>query len=412
MAAPLEGIKVLDLSRLAPGPYCTMILGDLGADVLKIEEVGLSGRRAAVQGAKEMAFWLTRTEMETAYNTVERNKRSIALNLKADEGKQIFYKLAETADVLVEEFRPGVMKRLGADYETVKELNPHLVYCSITGYGQDGPYQNLVGHDLNYISIAGAQGVIGVADGKHAIPLNLLADYAGGGLNAAVAILAALLARGKTGQGQYIDIAMADGVIYLMAHIFAEYLYTARTGKSLFGSPTNLEPKPGQWHLSGGLPEYNIYQTKDGKYISIASQEPWFYQNLFRLIGREDLIPLRTDPKRQPELFAALREAFLTKTRDEWFDLMTQTDICVGKVYSLEEVLTDPQVQHRNMIVEIEHPTLGKIPQVGISLKLSDTPGEIRSLGSLHGQNTREVLQELGYSQEEINSLKEKGVIK
>ncbi|MFQ5874498.1 MAG: CaiB/BaiF CoA transferase family protein, partial [Dehalococcoidia bacterium] len=268
MVLPLEGIKVLDLSRMAPGPFCTMVLGDLGADVLKVEEVGLSGRRASAVGAEKGAFWLNRSEREAAFDALGRNKKSIALNLKMPAAREIFYKLAKSADVIVEEFRPGVVKRLGVDYETIKEINPQIIYCSVTGYGQTGPYKSMVGHDLNYISIAGAQGVVGTSDGKHAIPWNLLADYAGGGLTAAVAVLGALVSRQETGEGRYVDVAMTDGVVYLMAQMFSEYFRSSTV------------PELGRGRLDGGDPRYAIYRTKDDKFICVASLEPWFYQAL------------------------------------------------------------------------------------------------------------------------------------
>ncbi|MDP2945850.1 MAG: CoA transferase, partial [bacterium] len=212
MAPPLQGIKVLDLSRLGPGPYCTMILADLGADVLKIEEPPpTAGRRTGK--------FDPRVQKETLATSLAhgRNKRSLVLNLKSEAGREIFLKLSRDADVVMDEYRPGVLKRLGVDYETASKLNPRIIYCSITGYGQDGPYRDKVGHDINYISIAGALGMIGDSEGRPVIPLNLLADYAGGSLNAVIGILAALQARQRTGRGQFVDVAMTDGVVSLLA---------------------------------------------------------------------------------------------------------------------------------------------------------------------------------------------------
>jgi len=390
LTAPLEGIKILDLSRLAPGPFCTMILGDLGADILKVEGPR-EGRLAMVMAIEERAI---------AYNALERNKRSIVLNLKLEPARQIFYQLAKKADVIVEGFRPGVVKRLGVDYDTIKEINPRLIYCSLTGYGQDGPYSNLVGHDVNYISIGGALGIMGIPGGAPIIPSNLVADYAAGGMNAAIGILAALIAREKTGKGQYVDIGMADGVVSLMASSLSRYFETDEV------------PKRGNELLTGGVPFYSVYETKDGKYVSIGCLEPWFYENLCRALGREDFIPYQgAIGEKREEIFSAFREIFRTKTRDEWFDYLSQWDICVGKVYLLDELATDPQLIHRNMILELDHPELGKVKQPGISVKLSQTPGSIRSFGPILGQHTEEVLLELGYSKKRIEELREQGAI-
>ncbi|KPK47170.1 MAG: hypothetical protein AMJ77_03945, partial [Dehalococcoidia bacterium SM23_28_2] len=207
----LEGIRVLDLSRLAPGPYCSMLLADLGADVVLVEEPAGAGGRSAEQAARRL---LERdvSERAMAFDALRRNKRSIALDLKNEAARQVFYRLAETADVVLEGFRPGVMKRLGVDYDTLSGINHRIVYCSLSGYGQDGPYAGLVGHDINYIAIGGALGMIGWPDTPPAIPMNIIADFAGGGLYAAFAILAAIVARERTGNGQYIDMAMTDGV--------------------------------------------------------------------------------------------------------------------------------------------------------------------------------------------------------
>jgi crotonobetainyl-CoA:carnitine CoA-transferase CaiB-like acyl-CoA transferase len=296
--------------------------------------------------------------------------------------------------------RPGVSKRLGIDYDTLKEINPRIIYCSITGYGQNGPYRNMVGHDINYISLAGALGAIGSKEGPPVIPLNILGDFAGGGMHATIGILAGLLAREKTGKGQYVDIAMTDGVVSLFARIYSDY----------FGRGDI--PLRGAHLVSGGVPYYGVYETKDGKYISIGSVEPWFYANLCRALGREDLIPHQAAPnQKQEEIRKEFREIFLSKTREDWFDLLSKTDICVGKVYTLDEAEKDPQLQARQMFVELDHPQEGKVKQVGISLKLSETPGSIRKFSPRRGEHTDEVLKELGYVQKEISVLHQKGCV-
>src|SRR3990172_4555037 len=261
---PLEGIRILDLTRLAPGPFCTMLLGDLGADVIIVEEPPGVGRR----------FDIGMSERAQAYNALGRNKRSVGLNLKEPRAQEAFLRMAEKADVVVEGFRPGVVKRLGVDYETVSARNQRIVYCSLSGYGQTGPYAQLVGHDINYISVGGALGAIGWPETPPAIPLNLIADFAGGGLYAAFAILAAIIAREKTG---------------------------------------------------------------DGEWLSIGCLEPWFWAELCKALDCEEYVPHQGDREKHPEIFEHFRRRFKEKTRDEWFEELRQHDICVAPVYSMEE---------------------------------------------------------------------------
>jgi crotonobetainyl-CoA:carnitine CoA-transferase CaiB-like acyl-CoA transferase len=226
--APLSGIKVIDLTKLAPGPHCTMILGDLGADIIKVEEPGAPTGRRAQQGGATGAVKRVVGFGSVPTNALARNKKSIGLNLKSGPGREIFVRLAQRADVVVEEFRPGVAKRLGIGYDVLSARNPKLIYCAVTGFGQTGPYKDLVGHDLNYIATAGALSLIGRRDQPPTIPLNLLADYAGGGMHAAIGVLAALVARGQTGRGQFVDIAMLDGVMLLIAQALSTYFTTGK----------------------------------------------------------------------------------------------------------------------------------------------------------------------------------------
>ena len=383
---PLDDVRILDLSRLAPGPFCTMLLGDLGADVLLIEPPPDS-RAGQIPGGGD------------PYNALGRNKRSIILNLRDDESREVFMRLAESADVVLEGFRPGVVKRLGVDYETLREKNPRLIYCSLSGYGQTGPYATMVGHDINYISIGGALGMIGWPDQPPAIPMNVIADFAAGGLHSAYAILAALHARERTGRGQYLDIAMSDGVLYLLADAIGR---TISSGNA---------PEAGRHILNGNAPNYNVYQCSDGGWISIGSLEPHFWANLCRVLGCEDFIPHEYDSAKREEIFAYFREQFKTKTRDEWFELLKETDICVAPVYALDEALDDPHNQARGMVVEVEHPQAGRVRQVGIGTKLSDTPGAVRSLAPSPGQHTDEVLATLGFDAAAIGVLRERGAV-
>ncbi|MBV8453526.1 MAG: CoA transferase [Deltaproteobacteria bacterium] len=397
-SAPLSGIKILDLTKLAPGPHCTMILGDLGADIIRIEEPGEpTGRRAAQAGTAQVK---APRPSYAPTNAVARNKRSIGLNLKSEPGRAIFLRLARGADVVVEEFRPGVAKRLGIDYETLSPLNPRLIYCAVTGFGQTGPYRDLVGHDLNYIAQAGALGLIGRKGQMPAIPLNLLADYAGGGMHAAIGVLAALVARNQTGRGQYVDIAMLDGVMLLLAQALSTY----------FGN--HKVPERGTQPGDGGAPFYNMYETSDGRIITIASMEPWFYANLCRALNCEQYIGGQYERDKWPEMFEHFAHTFKTKTRDEWWDILTRADICVGRMLTLDELEDDPQIRARNMIVEVETPSGESVKQLGISVKLSETPGSIRSLAPTLGQHTDAILADLGYTPQEVARWRADGAIR
>lgn len=398
----LQDIKVLELSSPPglPAIFCTAILGDLGAQVVKVEA---PSEVDPITDAEE-------AQREAAFDSLNRNKRSVVLNLKSDDGVQIFHRLAESADVIVEGFRPGVAKRLGVDFTTVNKLNPKVIYCSITGYGQDGPYRDLPGFDLNYASTGGAVGLTGEYNGPPVIPMPQFADLAGGSLSAVIGILAALLAREKTGRGQYIDLSMTDGLVWLLSGISRKYFATGKTWKR------------GESIVSGVYPYYHVYQAGDGRFLSVACREPLrFWENLCRALGKEELIRYHfvpahrlTRPKGEEwaRVFSSLREVFLTKTRDEWFEQLRHKDIPVSKVHDLDEVFSDPQVVHRGMVAVIDNPSFGKIRQVGNPLKLSETPVQIRTLAPLAGEHTDEIIQALGYAKGDIERLKREGVIK
>jgi len=394
---PLDGIRCLDLTANAPGPFCTMILGDLGADVIRIYDPrGVSGRRAEAAGGA--APMLEVAGGASPHNALLRNKRSLGIDLKDPDGNRIFLELARGADVLVEGMRPGAAARLGIDHPSLSELNPRLVHCSLTGYGQTGPYAELPGHDLNYIGQAGALALFAGADGEPAIPQNLLADYAGGGLLAALGILAALFARERTGRGQQVDAAMTDGVVYLLAQFLSAFFAHGEV------------PGPGASPFAGGLAQYGAYKTGDGKRLTLGALEPWFYADLCRWVGREDLIPHAYD-ERNGELRQALQDRLRTGDRDEWFEELRAAGQCVGKVLSLDELQDDEQVRAREMVVGVPGPDGAPVRQVGIAPKLSETPGSVRSLADRQGEHTEAILAELGVGVDELRELQERGVV-
>jgi crotonobetainyl-CoA:carnitine CoA-transferase CaiB-like acyl-CoA transferase len=392
----LDGIKVLEMARVPPAEMPGMFLADMGADVLKIETPPTEAEDAA-------------SKRRAAFAYVNRNKRSLALNMKAPEGQAIFGKLAAAADVIVEGFRPGVMKRLGGDYETLSAANPRLVYCSLSGFGHNGPYRDYPAHDGNYLSLAGVLNLIGEPDRKPIFPLNLVADYGGASMHGALGIMMALFARERTGRGQHVDVSYLDTSLALLA----------ATPNMRFFWSDGMAPKRGEGFLGGSYPYYAVYETRDGKYLTIGCTEPWLWENFCKAINRPDFVKFARRPdqfvraanaeevKCREEIEALIR----TRTRDEWYDFLVKADVCVGKVYEPEEVVADPQVQSRDMIVEMRHPVHGTVTQFGQPIKLSDTPGTIRSVAPYSGEHTDQVLGELGLREADIRSLREKKIV-
>lgn len=392
----LDGIKVLEMARVPPAEMPGMFLADMGADVLKVET---PPTEAEDEAAKRRA----------AFAYVNRNKRSLALNMKAPEGQAIFKKLAAGADVIVEGFRPGVMKRLGGDYETLSAANPRLVYCSLSGFGHNGPYRDYPAHDGNYLSLAGVLNLIGEPDRKPIFPLNLVADYGGASMHGALGIMMALFARERTGRGQHVDVSYLDTSLALLA----------ATPNMRFFWSDGMAPKRGEGFLGGSYPYYAVYETKDRKYLTIGCTEPWLWENFCKAINRPDFVKFarRSDQfvraanaeevKCRQEIEALIR----SRTRDEWYDFLVKADVCVGKVYEPEEVVADPQVQARDMIVEMRHPVHGTVTQFGQPIKLSETPGTIRSVAPYSGEHTDQVLSELGLREADIRSLREKKIV-
>lgn len=391
---PLDGVKVVDLSRLAPGPYASMLLADLGAEVTLVEAP--AGAIAGVGGGGGNNEAAARRR---AFNPLSRNKRSIVVNLKSPDGVALVHELAKDADVFLEGFRPGVTDRLGVGYEAISKTNPRIVYASLSGYGQTGPYSNMVGHDINYISVGGALSAIGRPGQRLSIPQNTLADFAGGGLMTAFAIVSALYARDRIARGQYLDMSMSDNVLYLLA---------SQTGGVLAGGAS---PKPGGEMLNGAAPHYNVYECADGKWLSIGSLEPQFWAALCKVVGREDMLDGEFDSSRHAEFQAHLDQFFKQKTRDEWFAELKNIELCVAPVLELAEALDDPHQQARGMTVEVQDEVAGTVRQVGIGPKFSETPGTVRSTAPSAGQHTDEVLRALGYDDARIASMREQGVV-
>jgi crotonobetainyl-CoA:carnitine CoA-transferase CaiB-like acyl-CoA transferase len=392
MAGPLTGMKILDLSRLLPGPYCSLMLGDLGADVLKIEDPKLGDY---------MRWWGPRVNKQSAFFLmVNRNKKSMKLNLKTDWGRDIFFRLVRQHDVLLEGFRPGVMERLGLGYEALKEENPGLIYCAITGYGHTGPYRDRAGHDLNYLSLAGVLGTIGPKGGPPVIPGVQIADIGGGAMFAALGILAAYIARQETGKGQFIDVSMLDGSFAWL---------TVPLGKTLADGE---DPKPGDSFLTGRYACYRIYETKDGRYMGLGALEPQFWEAFCKLVNREDLVGYQfAEGEKQTHLISEVSGIFKEKTRQEWIGFLKDTDCCCEPVNSVSEALMDSQLLAREMILEADHPTEGRLKQIGIPVKFSETPGSLRLAPPNHGEHTQEILKGLGYEDGEISDMEKEGVI-
>lgn len=355
---PLAGIRVVDMSRLAPGPYCTMLFADLGADVIAV-----GGGRAGVPVSE-----------------LSRGKRCITLELKAPAGRAALHALVKTADVFVESFRPGVAARLGAGYEELSALNPRLVYCALTGYGQEGPRAQEAGHDIDYLALTGVLGAIGPGDGRPTPPLNLLADFAGGSLVAAIGILAALLEARSSGKGQFIDAAMIDGTLSLMAMHFPLWktpLFSAR----------------GEGLLAGDKPFYRTYACADGKFVAVGALERAFFEALWQKLGLGD-VPDHMNVSNWPVIESKLAAAFAARPRDEWAAEFLGTDACVAPVLDPDEVWSEPHVAAR-------HPGSGprRVPAVP---RLSRTPAQARSLDLT--DNTAAVLGELGLSDAEVEA--------
>jgi len=379
---------------LGPGPFGTMILADMGAEVIKIEEAderGAIGRDLFVRpGATP-----EEEERALALNFLARNKKSIVLNLRVAEAKEVFYKLASTADVIYESYRPGVVKRLGIDYETISKINPRIIYCSISSYGPDGPYKDLPGHDPNFRAMAG---LIAAETEMNDRPMTsgVTSADTSGALHSVIGILCALIAHDKTGEGQYIDIAFADSALNLGSLLLGHYM------------ASGLTPKTREIQLM-----QNAWETKDGKYLVTAPVESYFWERFCRALGLEELIPLQYSiGKKYEEVVSTISHKIKTKTRDEWFEILKEANTCFSPILSFKEVMTNPQLVHRQMLIELDHPTQKKVKQLGFAIKLSKTPAKFKNFAPRLGQDTDDLMKQMGYTGDQIKALQKANAIK
>lgn len=393
----LDGIRVLELGRVPPAELPGMMLSDMGADVIKIETPGNATPFTDAQ------------RRDAAHAYTNRNKRSIALNLKAAEGVALFLDMARKADVIVEGFRPGVMDRLGIGYQQVRAINPRLVYCSLSGFGQDGPYRLQPAHDLNFLALSGALGLIGETGTMPSIPLNLVADNGGAALHGALAILFALFARERGSGGQHLDISYLDATVALLAATpnLRRYFSSGHT------------PRQGDGVFCGAYPYYTTYETRDDRHLTVACSEPWLWEKFCHAIGHPEFVCFARDPahygrsptQEEAEARAAIARVMRTRDRDDWNERLIAADACVGKVLDVDEMTRDPQVLARSMVIGIEHEEWGTVRQFGSPFKLSETPPQPRRVAPWPGQDTDEILREAGLSSEEIDGLRSSRIV-
>lgn len=382
----LDGVRVLDLSSVGPAARATRLLADYGAEVVKVAPVPRRAGAATVPPAY-------------AYSG-HRGMKRVLLDLKAAGGRDAFLDMARGSDVVVESFRPGVVERLGIGYRAVRDVNGRIVYCSTSGYGQSGPRRDWAGHDLNYLATSGYLHCSGRdAGGAPALPGATVADIAAGGMHAALAIMAALLRRERTGHGEQLDVSVADGALGLMALYADEHL------------ATGVEPGPGHYILTGRYACYGVYACADGKYLSVAAIEPAFWTNLCRAAGLEEYVDAQTDDELQDEIRSALAQRFLTAGRDEWVRRLGPADCCVAPVNRMSEAVADEQYRARAAVVKAEHPTDGTVEQVGAVWAGTAAAESPHRLPDMAQTDTAELLAEAGYDRARVDALAAAGVI-
>ncbi|HPP48020.1 MAG TPA: CaiB/BaiF CoA-transferase family protein [Accumulibacter sp.] len=383
---PLAGLRVLDLTRLLPGPLASMHLADFGADVIKIEDTG-AGDYARTAGAVHGAV--------SYFELVNRNKRSLTLDLKQPLAVELFMRLAADADVILEGFRPGVVDKLGIGYQAVSARNPRVVYCAISGFGQDGPFRDRAGHDLNYLGYSGLLDQIGNAGGEPAIPNFQLGDLLGGSLNALVGLLAAVIDARASGQGRYVDVSMTDGVF---THMLFPFLAVQGLGRAV--------PR-GEDILSGGMPSYAVYATSDGRHFAVSAMEPKFWQTFCAAIERPDLAAFAFAYGEEGErIRRELQRVFARKSFAEWTAIFEHADCCVSPVLRLEESMRNEQIVARKLVVESNG-----VKQLAPPFKIGDHRFAVRRPAPRQGEHSREILRELGLIDAEIDDLQQRKVV-
>jgi alpha-methylacyl-CoA racemase len=392
VSLPLTGVRVLDLTRLLPGGFCSLLLADFGADVLKVEDTGAGDY---VRWAPPYYEGADDSAKSAYYLALNRGKRSIRLNLKEERGREVLLRLAREYDVLLESFRPGVLERLGVGYERLREENAGLVYCAISGYGQDGPYTSRSGHDMNYLGLNGLLGLTGERGGPPVQSGGQIADIGGGAQMAAFGILAALRERDRSGEGQLVDVSMYDGSLSWLAMVAARYFAEGQA------------PHRGDPELAGRIICYRPYACEDG-WVTLGALEPKFWQAWCRGVGREDLIEKQFEAPGS-DAHAEVERIFLERTREEWRVFASEHDCCLEPVLDLDEALDSELTRAREMVVELDQPGTDGVKQLGVPVKLSRTPGGPQGPGPALGENTDEVLREAGYSDDEVEALKESG---
>jgi len=402
MTLPLEGVRVLDLSRLLPGGFCSLLLADFGADVLKVEDTGMGDyirwSPPYYEGAHDSA-------KSALFLSLNRNKRSIRIDLKNERGREALLALVRDYDVVLESFRPGVLDRLGVGYGRMREENPRIVYCAISGYGQDGPKRDASGHDMNYLGLIGLLGLTGERGGEPVQAAGQIADLGGGALMAVFGILAALRERDGgggqpgSGEGQLVDVSMADGALSWLAMVAASYF----AGEDV--------PRRGELPLAGSLVCYRPYECSDG-WVSLGALEPKFWQGFCRGVGREDLIAAQFERPGSAS-HAQVQEIFKGRTREEWEAFAREHDCCLEPVLELDEALSSELVQARGMVVELDQPgTERPVRQLGVPIKLARTPGDHARLpGPALGEHTEQVLLAAGYSEADVAELIADGAV-
>lgn len=392
---PLKGLRVLDLSRVLAGPFCSMYLSDLGAEVIKVE-MPKTG-----DDTREYPPFIN--GVSSYYLSLNRGKNSITIDLKTSEGVKIIHQLASKCDIVLENFRPGVTERLKVDYETLKKINPRIIYCSISSFGQTGPYALWPGYDLIIQGMSGLMGITGEKDGPP-MRVGVAVEDINAGLHGVISILAALRVRDSSGEGQCIDLGMLDAGASWMTYVAGNYFATGEVPERMGSAHPSIVP-------------YQAFNTGDNKYILIAAGNDRLFKMLCETLDMEHLPndnAYATNDRRvdnRVELIETLQNAFMAKNRNEWLELLREKGFPCAPVYSIDEVFSDPQIRHRNMLIEMDHPIAGKIKQIGTPFNFSISSTDLSKYPPILGEHTDEILKDLGYSENSISKLREKGVV-